>query len=433
MVNAKFSSGAQKAQQTSQNGTGFDMLLAQAERKQTFETTQDNSSERNRGRNNSNEPPRREVTPVRREETRNEDVTGTSGTAAVQEQTANEYVCNEPVQIDETEAVEKIAEVLQVPVDEVMEILQEAEIVVQDLTETQNVAKILQIALEAETPAELLNDPEFPELYKEVNEAVAQLVAKAAPKAVANEGSATVIASDETVNILAEELEGAEVTVEDGEVVVTNETRAVNPQTKPQTSNAQTQTSAEQPQISEASPEATEANLLNANENAAQEVQTAIQTVNLEAAAAKIESTVQQNAPQSPVNTTDVIQQIMNQVKVVNTGGQFTEMRMTLRPETLGDIVLRVITQNGIVMAQFEAESQRVKEALEADFNLLRDALAESGIKFSELSVSVRQDENERLNQFERERQRSRNRAETIENVQEEEVSYHNGVIDLTA
>jgi flagellar hook-length control protein FliK len=125
----------------------------------------------------------------------------------------------------------------------------------------------------------------------------------------------------------------------------------------------------------------------------------------------------------------------MNQVKITNTGANFTEMRVTLRPETLGDIVLRVMTQNGVVTAMFEAENQRVKEALEASFNQLRDALQESGIKFTELTVYVRQDGEERASQFERAAQASRTRAEEVNEAAEEllEISYHNGVIDVTA
>jgi len=156
--------------------------------------------------------------------------------------------------------------------------------------------------------------------------------------------------------------------------------------------------------------------------------------MNIEAAATRAETVARAAAP-PPVNTSNVIEQIMNQVKVQTSGGQFTEMRLTLRPESLGDIILRVVTQNGIVMAQFEAENQRVKEALEANMNQLRNALEEAGIKFSELSVSVGQDENERMNQFNKARQESRHRADSIEDAADDqpEVSLHNGVIDVTA
>jgi flagellar hook-length control protein FliK len=85
-----------------------------------------------------------------------------------------------------------------------------------------------------------------------------------------------------------------------------------------------------------------------------------------------------------------------------------------LRPESLGDIVLRVLTQNGIVTAHFIAENQRVRETLENNFNQLRDALEEQGIQFSELSVSVRQNADDQQTLFEWGRQHARNRAENI-------------------
>lgn len=439
MVNARFSGGAERAERTAQSGNGFDILLAQAERRQVDAPTENRNRDdgnRNREQNRTNET-RREIQHTRREEPpRNDDTASTAGTAVVQTQNAaNETSANgEITQACETQIIEEVAAVLQIPIDALTEILQELDLTAQDLTDAQNVTKVLQIALEAETPAELLTDPEFPELYKAVNEVVAQAIVQYAPKQVVNESATKVLAGEETVNILAEELDGVEVKIENDEVVVQSEQRATNSQTQTRPSYTQTQASDAQTQTADAGVEAADANPTAQNENAAPDQQVVIQPLSIENAAAKTAQAISQNTPQQPVNTANVIEQIMNQVKVVNIGGQFTEMRMTLRPETLGDIVLRVITQNGIVMAQFEAESQRVKEALEADFNLLRDALTESGIKFSELSVSVRQDENERLNQFERERQRSRHRANTIENVAEEEtVSYHNGVIDLTA
>jgi len=433
MVNAKFPSAAShQAERTAQSSTGFDMLLAEAGRRQTFDGTVDRQSQNRddseRNRRSTNES-RSETQPVRRNEPRAEDVTSTAGTAAIYEQNASTEVndSNEVPAIDETQAVENVAEIIQVPAEVVAEWLQELDLTAQDLTDTQTVAKILQHALDAESPAELLTDPEFPELYKAVNEAIAELVVNANPKATVN---------NEAVNLLAEDLESLEADIEDGEIVVTNKNEISANNTETQTVTQTTITQADQPQISESAPEITDANLLAADDEAiVHESQSATPAFNIEPVAVKVEHTVQQTAPQQPVNTTDVIQQIMNQVKLTTTGGQFNEIRMTLRPETLGDIVLRVITQNGIVMAQFEAESQRVKEALEADFNLLRDALQEHGIKFSELSVSVRQDENERMNQFERARQKSRHRAESIEEVPEEqvEISHHNGVIDLTA
>jgi flagellar hook-length control protein FliK len=144
----------------------------------------------------------------------------------------------------------------------------------------------------------------------------------------------------------------------------------------------------------------------------------------------------QQTQTAQAVNPADVINQIMSQIRV-HTGEQVTEMRLTLRPESLGDIVLRVLTHNGIVTAQFIAESQRVREALESSFNQLRDALEEQGIRFSELSVSVRDNQDEQMNRFARGRQNARNRAANVTTIEEEAAPYTNidfdSTINLTA
>jgi len=100
-------------------------------------------------------------------------------------------------------------------------------------------------------------------------------------------------------------------------------------------------------------------------------------------------------ATQAPVDPQNIMEQIVNNMHF-EVRGAVSEIRIQLRPEHLGDVTLRVSTQNGIVVAQFVAENQRVKEIIEAGFNQLRDALEEQGINISEIEVSVGQGENER-------------------------------------
>jgi flagellar hook-length control protein FliK len=415
-----------------QANKGFDMLLAEASgRRQSFEPavdSQNRSREDNRGNRRTDETRanRGDEQTTRRRDTQPRNDDSTAGTAMVQDTTNNTQPnCNSygEATVDEEKAVATIAAIKQVPVEEVIEWLQELGITAQDLTDPKAVTKMLQVALGAENVAELLTDPKFPELYKTVNEAIVALDLQK-PEAKMQLDTAK----------LAEGLENLEATVKDGELVVAE---------KPvqHEAGANTHSQSGEAEIAElsagevATTEVKDASLISADEAGANEMQQ-VQAFNIETVALRAEQAVKQAAPQKPVNASDVVEQIMNQVKVTNNGGNFNEIRMTLSPESLGDIVLRVLTQNGIVTAQFEAESQRVKEALEADFNLLRDALEEQGIQFSELSVSVRQDENEqRMNEFERARRQSRHRAESIEDVSEEipEVSRHNGFIDVTA
>jgi len=410
----------QVAQSGAQTNSNFDALFTEAERRRPSDFTVENRSrDDNRGRERTDESRRNEYS-ARRSENTHEDDTSCAGVAVIYEPVQNTVYetgtsCESSGEsvVNEEEVIAKIAEIMQVPVEVVTGILQELGLKAQDLTDKQAVVKMLQVALDAESVATLLTDSKFSEIYN----ALTKLM------------KTEIQLNKETVNVIAEELE-VEVG-NDGEVIVGE--RATNEKESGSLrQNAATQT--DTPQVEQMA-EIADAKLFAPDEAISNENQAVNPALLMEVNEAKATQSTQQTAvPQPHVNTADVIEQIVNQVKLASGGGQFNEIRMTLRPESLGDIVLRVITQNGIVMAQFEAESQRVKEALEADFNSLRNALTESGIKFSELSVSVRQDGNERMNQFERARQASRVRAESVETVEEPEIiSYHNGVIDVTA
>lgn len=90
-----------------------------------------------------------------------------------------------------------------------------------------------------------------------------------------------------------------------------------------------------------------------------------------------------------------VMEQIVSSMRF-EVQGTLSEIRIQLKPEHLGQVSLRIATQNGIVVAQFMAESQRVKEIIEAGFNQLRDALAEQGINIAQIEVSVSDGEAQR-------------------------------------
>jgi len=344
--------------------------------------------------------------------------------------------------LTDAEIIELIAELLEITPEAVVELLEKLDIKPQELADPQVVAKLLQSFYEVATPMELLSEPAFPEMYKAINEAIAQKVpARATPTAPAaaptveipvtesntyaatNEAkpaayTSTMQNAAETVTSTAAgraavpTIEGLVYAEENGQHVVTN--------AKPQDALPLPQATATQ--AAETNSASIESTLIPAEDAAVDpaSVHANPLTNMMEARAQAVQTTQQTQQPQH-VNPADVINQIMNQIRA-HTGEQVTEMRLTLRPESLGDIVLRVLTQNGIVTAQFIAENQRVREALESGFNQLRDALEEQGIRFSELSVSVRDNTEEQMNQFERGRQRSRNRAESIEEIAVEEL-----------
>lgn len=104
--------------------------------------------------------------------------------------------------------------------------------------------------------------------------------------------------------------------------------------------------------------------------------------------------------PQAPISPQNVMEQIVNHMRF-EVRGDIAEIRIQLKPEHLGEVSLRIAAQNGIVVAQFVAESQRVKEIIESNFSQLRDSLEQQGINISEIEVSVAQDDADRQFAFE--------------------------------
>lgn len=92
-----------------------------------------------------------------------------------------------------------------------------------------------------------------------------------------------------------------------------------------------------------------------------------------------------------PVQAKEIINQVVEKAKVVLTGDK-SEMVMDLKPDSLGKLSLKVVTENGIVTARFVAENQQVKQVLESNMQLLKDALEKQGMNVQGFSVSVRQD-----------------------------------------
>lgn len=86
----------------------------------------------------------------------------------------------------------------------------------------------------------------------------------------------------------------------------------------------------------------------------------------------------------------EIVKQIVEKLKV-DFRQDVTEIKLTLKPESLGDVSLKISVQNGVVTAQFTAESQRVKEIIESNFAELKNSLNEKGVQVSELTVFVGQ------------------------------------------
>ena len=90
-------------------------------------------------------------------------------------------------------------------------------------------------------------------------------------------------------------------------------------------------------------------------------------------------------------NKEEILKQIIDKASV-SVSQDKAEMIINLKPDNLGKLSLKVATEKGIVTAQILAENQQVKQIIESNFNVLRDALEKQGITVQQFSVSVGQD-----------------------------------------
>lgn len=94
------------------------------------------------------------------------------------------------------------------------------------------------------------------------------------------------------------------------------------------------------------------------------------------------------------VERSRIISQIVEKAMVVLNADK-SEMVMDLKPDSLGKLSIKVVTEHGIVMAKFEAESQQVKQVLESNMQLLKDSLEKQGLMVQGFSVSVKDNRQE--------------------------------------
>lgn len=86
-------------------------------------------------------------------------------------------------------------------------------------------------------------------------------------------------------------------------------------------------------------------------------------------------------------------QSVLNQVKdatlknLPKTGT--SSINIILKPESIGKVNVNLISNNGVVSAQFTAESRQAADILNKNIDILKQNLSEQGVKIAEISVKV--------------------------------------------
>jgi len=119
------------------------------------------------------------------------------------------------------------------------------------------------------------------------------------------------------------------------------------------------------------------------HESFAEQVRPEGQQVTTEAEAVRPET------PQTYVtDPQELLDQVQGQLRTRVTA-DVTSIDMTLHPASLGNVALRIASQNGQVTAQFTAQNESVKEVLEGQIMILKQNLEQQGVKVEAVEVTV--------------------------------------------
>jgi flagellar hook-length control protein FliK len=83
-----------------------------------------------------------------------------------------------------------------------------------------------------------------------------------------------------------------------------------------------------------------------------------------------------------------VSEQVIRNARVMMRGGA-TQVTMRLDPQELGEVTIRLSTQDQVVSGEILVENQKVQEIVQRNLGTLRDALAGQGIQLGNIDVSV--------------------------------------------
>jgi flagellar hook-length control protein FliK len=90
------------------------------------------------------------------------------------------------------------------------------------------------------------------------------------------------------------------------------------------------------------------------------------------------------------VDPVAIVTQLFDHMHVAIREGRH-ELRLTLTPENLGTVEIKLLTDNQEIHAHLLVETPLIQEMLEENLYKLKDALQAQGLHINELSVSVGQ------------------------------------------
>jgi len=183
----------------------------------------------------------------------------------------------------------------------------------------------------------------------------------------------------ETLNVDVESTEETSTETKQSEV-----TTEVGQETETETQPVKTEVIQENGNMSGQENGTTSDNGANAGTEATVQVNTITEAASVNETATAFDSLAGTGEP----STQEIMNQITEYIKV-NAKANVTEMEMQLNPESLGKIQIHLTAKEGAVSAQFIAQNDVVKAAIESQMIQLKENFEQQGIKVNAVEVTV--------------------------------------------
>lgn len=313
--------------------------------------------------------------------------------------------------------MQAIAQILETPVENVEEAIANLGLELGDVADVTNIPDIVVELTDAESTMDIMTDEKLYETVKEITDVVKETTVEVAKELEVEPQELPEIAQkvvQDVVKPQEAEKPQIEVAVSETKPETTEENtlqqQVLTVDTKGQKSEADSEEEGKQ------NPE----NQINFTTNVAETAK--------EAPVAEVESPVA-----SYTTAKDIINQVTDSIKT-EIKADMNELEINLHPASLGNVKVQIINRDGVISANFTAQNDVVKEALESQLIDLKESMNEHGIKVEAIEVTVEShafDENlsqqsdreaKEAEEIEAKKKKTRsiNRDDLIEDIEEE-------------
>lgn len=274
-----------------------------------------------------------------------------------------------------TEVKQQLLDLFPITEGELLSVMENLNMTEQDFLNPQAMTDLVMELSGAESPMELLFNPEITEFLTETKENFENLMGEAVKAGL---DAKDILTSQNDVMVQKESAVEEFVPVQEKVEVVSGKDRNAAEEEIPTDSAEQAVQTESEKNVSTA---VSEKNSGKQEKNFNGEEQGFSAQI-----LSKLEEAVGEKLPE--VDTQDVVYQVIEKIKLT-VKADTSSFELQLNPEHLGKINLQVAAKNGVVTAQIATETIEAKEILEAQLSTLKETLNNQGVKVEAVEVSV--------------------------------------------